>query len=126
MPAKSTNDALISYMIVFTSFLSHFFFLFLALLYRIRWVYTAAPLLLEAQDASNLQVTDLNNLCTAVIDASNVISLISDYYQTQGNSPSSSPSRGKGIRTIVSAIRNFVLSDIDEKNISDTQVISLF
>jgi hypothetical protein len=114
------------YVIAFTSFLSHFFFLFLALLCRIRWVYTAAPLLLEAQDASNLQVTDLNNLCTAVIDASNVISLISDYYQTQGNSPSSSPSRGKGIRTIVSAIRNFVLSDVDEKNISDTQVISQF
>jgi hypothetical protein len=80
------------------------------------WVYESVPLLQEAQGASKLQLTDLNNLCTAVIDASNLISLISSHY----NNPPIG--KGKGVRRIVNAVRNFVLSNIDEKNIDDTQL----
>jgi len=96
-----------------------------------RWLTSAAPLLLDANGGgsgpeaatSKLQVTDLNNLCSAVVEASNVISLFASYYGAAAAPTNSEGGGGKvdAIRSAVHTMRNFVLSDSDAANIRDAQ-----
>ena len=78
---------------------------------------------MESTDERNkLQVTDLSNLCSAVFNASSVITLISQSYATDPSCPSP---EGKGlvgsVRSVVNAARNFVLTDVDSVVLNDAQ-----
>jgi hypothetical protein len=69
----------------------------------------------------------LNKLCSAIVDASNLISLLSKYYIAEPASSSipsySSTSKIAStlLRKVVFAGRNFTLSDVDSNNISSAE-----
>ena len=89
------------------------------------WVTAAAPRLLslESTTLNMLQTSSLNNLSSAVVDASNLLALISASYDDDSSSTSTNGSVSSGVvntlRKIVITGRNFILSDVDAGNISN-------
>lgn len=92
------------------------------------WVTIIAPNILDQSSRLNdLQVLSLNKLCSAIVDASNLISIMSNYYSAE-STDSSLPSYSSSskvtntlLRKVVVAGRNFTLSDVDSNNISSAQ-----
>jgi hypothetical protein len=72
-----------------------------------------------------LQTSSLNSLSAAVVDASNLIALITATYNgdSAGTSTNGSVSSGvvNTLRKIVITGRNFILSDVDAGNINNAQ-----
>jgi len=94
------------------------------------WVITVGAVIMAPEnlqyssDLYKLQVASLSKLCSVVVDASNLLSLISKHYSSevvQNNYPDPKYTVTTMLNKVVIAGRNFLLSDVDSSNINSAQ-----